>query len=248
MKTTKYLALLLDLATLLCGCGPDGETKESETSDNAVEQTDPVETDPVETDEPAEFISLFGSDSSKDYVIINGNHNAESAANMFSSSLMQKTGRTLKLKDSGTEETANEIIIGYVANREESVKVYDEIAFSEYYIGFVNNKLVIASYTSAGFELAFDYVAAYITKSDDGEYGFMSDFEHSGKGVRVDFDVPKVVTKRGYVLDGAASNSMLHLAYKNVTSEEVVGYGTLLRERGYTEHSTNTIGTNKFAT
>lgn len=250
MKKIRFLALLLVVAALMTGCGSDGSTSETGASDNNISQTEPPtsETQPTETDAPAEFVTLFSKNGKNDFTIIEGKHNNANGLNLFASALMQKIGHNIKIRESSTEVSENEILIGYVNNREESVSTYADIPSYEYYVGFVNGKLVIAAYTSTGLQLALDYVAAYITKNDNGDYGFMSDLKQTGRGIRVDFDVPKVVTKRGYVLDGAASNSMMHLAYKNVTSEEVANYGTLLKEKGYTEHSTNSISDNKFAT
>ena len=254
MKKIRFIAILLLLALFIVGCDSgktdNGKTDEPTADAGVSDSSGGSESDGDESDPPAddaEFITLFGKDTSKDYALISGKHNAESEVNMFVGKLMQKVGHTLNIKDSGTAETENEILIGYVANREESVKAYGDIAAVEYDVRFIDGKLTVSAYTSKGLQLALDYVAAYIVKNDDGEYGFMSDFEFTSKVVNVDYDIPKVVTKKGYVLDGSDSNSLFQLAYKNVTSEEVANYGTLLKQSGYTEHSTNSIGNNKFA-
>ena len=247
MKKIRFLALLLLLATLLTGCGGGG-VSETDTPDTQKQETTKPSDSKGESDkEPAEFITMFGKDSSKDYVIINGKHNAENEVNQFASKLMQKTGHSVKPKDVSNAVVENEIVIGYAYNRAESVDTYAEIASTVYDIRFVGKKLVVSAYTSDGLVLALDYLVAYIKANDDGEYGLMSDFAYSAQNIKLDYDVPKPVTKKGYVFDGSVSNSMLQLAYKNLTTEEVTAYGKLLKEKGFTEHSTNTIGSNLFA-
>ena len=252
MKHLKLIALVLLLATLLVGCDSASSTEETGAPANTTQQeapdTEPADTENTPPAEEPEFITLFGKDTSKDYTVISGIHNAEDIVNLFKNKFYQKTNKSLNIKSTSTDESDTEILIGYAYNREESVEAYGMIASTEYEIRFVDKKLTISSYTSSGLELALDYLVANIETNDDGEFGLMSDFTYKAKSVRLDYDVPKVQTKKGYVLDGYVSNSQFQLAYKNVTTEEVANYGELLKSEGYTQHASNTIGNNKFAT
>ena len=148
MKKIRFLALLLLLATLLTGCGGGGAS-ETDIPDTDIPDTQKQETtmpsdSKGESDkEPAEFITMFGKDSSKDYVVISGKHNAENEVNQFASKLMQRTGHSVKPKDVSNAVVENEIVIGYAYNRAQSVDTYAEIASTVYDIRFVGKKLVL---------------------------------------------------------------------------------------------------------
>ena len=173
MKNRKLSVLLLAivLAFALVSCGGNKNPVETEPSDvPTVTQAPPITEPPVT--EPTYEKTLFAN--WQDYTLTYADKAAEVVSNTFvrfNLNLSEKYNFTPRAEsdflipgESAPEGTL-EILVG-LTNRPESIEAKKSLRANDYFIGMINNRLVITGGSDKATAAALEYFMTYLMKAD----------------------------------------------------------------------------------
>jgi len=141
------------------------------------------------------------------------------------------------------------VLIGYT-NRSESALAYKDLGICGYRVTVINNKLVIAGYTEEALNIAVTLLKNYIKDNvtDDNSFTFEEGFllEGEAKGSLL-AELPMLAGSTVLATHDMGDSCQLAVI-DNATPEKFEEYKKMLKDKGYEEYATNTIGDNLFAT
>lgn len=175
MKKTKLLAILFALVLVLAltACGGNKNPVESGFETDPV-VTDPAITEPVEV-KPTYAETLFSNWQEYEMVYEDGAADIVSSTFVdFNVALGEKYGfipranSDFLMPGETAPEGTLEILVG-LTNRPESIAAYESLKANDYFIGMINNRLVIVGGSNKATASALKHVMSYLMK-DDGLY------------------------------------------------------------------------------
>lgn len=236
-----FAALLLVGAMLFVGCGD--KTDDTETDADTVKDTEQT-TENTEPEVKREFIKINANSN----VIAKVSTNKHKAmVTKFKSDLEEKTGITLRMGNTTVAETDFEVLVGKINGREQSAAFYEEISYSECAAAVRDGKLVVGTYTEDMIESALNVILKNVVK-ENGVWGIWSDFTYNYSEVEIKDTVPKYDTVSGTMIQGVESNGGFQTGYTNTKVAEFDAYCKKLSDNGFTQHATNNVKNNKYAT
>lgn len=157
------------------------------------------------------------------------------------------------LKSGTTHDPSKKVILVGLTNYEESLAALNEISYSEYLIKVAGDKLIIGGYGDDSVKKAADLfesrISTYVVKDGNGAASIMlpADTSISGSRYKVLDKVPKYNNGK---VDGVydCGDSCYMLVFGDTTTEDYIRYKNDLSANGFKEYTTNTIGSNLFAT
>ena len=259
MKSNKkfiILSITLALCILLSGCN---KTEDAET----VTETDIIETTP-ETEEPApsEYTIVSGKEAIFSIVRpqeLTASDIPVAAAIEIRKFINDRTGVSPKLgddwkaADAEYDSKAFEILVGATAHPE-SAAVMSSIGYGDYAIRAVGNKIVVFSYTDAGYEEAIKKVknllAKGIEKADDGSVTLTlaaEDLNVVGTVEKMTASLPNYAGGKTKAVVNAGDRCY-EIIIEETNSYQYKNYLSVLASGGYKTHSENDIAGNLFST
>ncbi len=148
------------------------------------------------------------------------------------------------------DSEAFEILVG-LTEYEESVNAYKELAYGDYTVKVVGNKIVVAAYTASGFNAAADDLSTLIKSGINADTKSVTinkaDVVFGGTKNK---KVSAIPLYDGGVFNSyyKAGNTVDEIIIKKTNIDEFNSYLTKLGNAGYTCYTTNEIKNNKFAT
>lgn len=257
--TSILLAALLMLSLVLVSCDkgetPDGGEQQGTTTTIADAST----TTPAEGEASAEAEDLVLIKDGVSYVTVVRDDDADSkapralnASEVFNA-IKDATGVAPKINTDwirdGQEHDSEsvEILVG-VTNYKESAEVLSELTYGSYTIKVVGKKLVVAAFSDAVLEVAVYKLISYIDScATEGNLVIPADYCETGVDSRMLNTVPMYDGGdfNCAYLGGADSNLLL---IDNTNADEYSAYLKKLESAGWVQYTTNTIGSNSFAT
>ena len=143
-----------------------------------------------------------------------------------------------------------EILVGKT-DYDESRQVFAELAYGDYAVKAVGNKIVVASYTQTGYDAAVSKLHDMMIGGCDAESGSIifraSDIDIHGTAKKMLDNIPLYDGGEFYSFY-QASNYVDEVIIKNTNIDEFDEYLSKLSDNGYTQYSQKTVGKNKFTT
>ncbi len=240
----KVVAVLLLLIFCLYGCGPRPDDIDDVPSDS--------KQDSNENGNDQEQIAaplVLSKDQQAEYrVVCRGelleNNQSMQSVLTLTDSLTQKTGAKFSfVADTAGAVQDREILVGSVARREESVAGMNTITAPDgtgYRISVEGSRILISCENPHLLGFAFRALVDGIVQAEDGSYVLPADFTACMDVPTYSEEIKPVVCYTGegnYTASYGATNYMVYRDYL-----------TALTELGFTEHDSNRIGRNYFAT
>lgn len=249
------LALMLAFAAFV-GCTPDEVP--DETTAAIIEETNAPETEPAA---PTAFTLVSGGTSNVRIVRpadLKTDDMTVKAAIEIRKIINNVTNANPELvddwlKDGETHDSSTLEILFGATNYPESAEVVNSISYGEYAIKAVGNKIVVFSYTDAGYSKAITSLISIIRAS-------VTDEADGTKTLSIPVEELKIVKQSDAMtaslpsFDGGKFSSVTDMGdgcygviIKDTTPEHYSAYLTKLAAVGYQTYSTNEIVGNKFA-
>ena len=249
------LALMLAFAAFV-GCTPD-ETPD-ETTAAIIEETNAPETEPAA---PTAFTLVSGGTSNVRIVRpadLKTDDMTVKAAIEIRKIINNVTNANPELvddwlKDGETHDSSTLEILFGATNYPESAEVVNSLSYGEYAIKAIGNKIVVFSYTDAGYSKAITSLISIIRAS-------VTDEADGTKTLSIPVEELKIVKQSDAMtaslpsFDGGKFSSVTDMGdgcygviIKDTTPEHYSAYLTKLAAVGYQTYSTNEIVGNKFA-
>ncbi|MBQ9080176.1 MAG: hypothetical protein IJY27_03805 [Clostridia bacterium] len=261
--STKLIALLMSAVMLIsavmltsCDTSPASDGEDTTTANNNVTTSADTTAAAVEDDTPSDLVMVAGGTN---YVRVVRSDDVEIgavSANCASDIHKAIKAATSVLPQIGTDwikpgqeydREAVEILVG-VTEYSESVDTYAELAYGNYVVKVVGNKLVIAAYSGDALEAACRKVTALInSNAADGELVIPADTYYSGVGDAMLNALPTYENGTFNCTYECGGNATLVLI-NDTTPEEYSAYLTKLDGDGWEQYTTNTVSDNQFAT
>ncbi|MBE6695424.1 MAG: DUF1565 domain-containing protein [Ruminococcaceae bacterium] len=222
MKKTKFLTILFALILILAlvSCGGNKNHAETDTPEKPSVTQETVMTEPPVT-EPTYEKTLFNN--WQEYTITY----ADSAADVVSTAFIQfnlklnekynftpRAESDFLIPGESAPEGTLEILIG-LTNRKESIQAREALKANDYFIGMINNRLVIVGGSDKATANALEYFVSYLMKADgiyyptDG-YTYSSDYVVDSLTVG-GVDISEFVIVRGNGMSTGDRNLVNHL-------------------------------------
>ncbi len=242
------LLLLLTIGFSACTEKPDGgdESEESKNSSESLEESG-------ENGDTMEKIVLF-KDGKTDYVVIRPktiNTTTTTVIQDFFTDVEDKTRFDLRdvYYSETTKETAKEIIIGSVSNRQAAYDVEKHTSYSGCRVEVIGDKIVISGYSDNLLDKALSQLMASMKQDTDGSWYIPKNFnfEYDLSGVKL--APPKYETQNG-TLEGiyACGEDNYEISVKETSELEYLNYINNMMDLGFTLYDSNKMGNNIFGT
>jgi len=271
-------AVLLLIALLLTGCNNGGEDAESDFADSSAGSTVEQLQNGTETETPSDFNDPNAnkdsntvqtpdsdpSDSEKkltivsnkasEYVLIRPRSISSTMQQTildFTDDLKKKTG--VDLSNSMYADSVNgkkkEILIGAVQGRSESAEVLQSLSYSGYAVRVVGEKIIVSAYSDNLLEEALNKLLVAIQKEENGDFTISASYALTAEASGASVPLPLYNTVSG-ILEGVyyCGNENYEVSFKETNQSEYERYLNALESKGFTEYTTNAIGSNLFAT
>ena len=270
-KFLSFITLLLAFVLIFSGCDNqviDGSLSSSNiTSDAATDPvtlpgTDDTTATPETSGTPVVPEIVFATKGKVNFALVKPQAASEAEKNAFDNLYEQLIAifggsikRTTDAQYAGNYYNASslEVTVGNVQNYPELAKMQKKLKASQYGVGFIDNKLVIASASDTGIKAGVNAFLKYVREhlAGDGSLSLPSIFLIIGEGATSDLEqfdgVPDFPGGTKMVVSDCADGYM-QLTVSGTTSEMFTEYRTSLSSAGFTLHAENNMADNLFVT
>ena len=259
--STKFLALLLALILTFAavGCSPSGEISETTTAEQSIDQTEAIETENL-PEAPTSYTFVSGGEAHVK-IVRPANTDADSmtvkVAIEIRKALNDVTGVSPALGDDwikngeSHDSSTLEILVGNTSYPE-TAEVIKNMTYGEYAVKAVGNKIIVFSYTDAGYTKAMNTIVSAIrgavTNAEDGT----KTVELSAEALN-QIKSSDAMTASLPVYEGGTFSSVTDMGdgcwgvvIEDTTLEQYYSYVELLEKSGYTAYTTSTISGSYF--
>ena len=240
------LSVLLVLLALLTACNTDPSL---DPADDAITTASP------ETAAQAEELVII-KDNVANYRIIRAEEAEAStidAAARLCKLINQETGVLLDLSTDwvkrGTElnRESLEILVGHTAY-EESAQALEGLAYGDYIVTHIGNKLVINAWGAEGLRAGVSALAQKLyTHAEAGNFSLPADIHIVGTEIKLANELPVYTGGNVRTVYHCGDNNQM-LIIDNTNPTEYTAYCGTLESAGYTKYTENDIAGNRFAT
>ena len=242
--------MIVLLSACLASCAdskPNQEASETDTRANTTVNEYDTSEQPSE-DEPTLCIAENGASAFRLVYAENVATEVMDAILELNQKIEEATGVQLPMViDNGYSADAYAIIIGRTAYPE-SAQAYAEWDCNQYGFRVIGKKIVVGGLTDNYTVAAIDQLWSALKKGTTD--GTMKLSENAEKTVTLGAYCKQVPLPSSGNQNGIfdCSGGTLEFCYENETAEDYRAYLSMLKQSGYTEHATNQIGENLFAT
>lgn len=209
------------------------------------------------------FVSCQKPTNTDDYVIIcnkdgqalfevvcddKANEQTINIVESFINKLQEKCNTSFVLKQSSSLDCENEIVVGSVDERENSLYYSFSSSPTSYNLSYENNDVVVFASMDEALKTSLEVLYDSIEKLNDGSYGIKKDLKIQGD-INMKTVVPRmmstIATYEGYYY---CENNNYQLGYSNASELDFKAYNNFLVEEGFEKAYENDKNNNKFST
>ena len=166
----------------------------------------------------------------------------------FVERLEEKCGVEFSVLDSNQPDKSNEILIGNIADRDNSLYYNLSSMPTTYTVSYENEDIVVYSMLKESLKESLDLLYESIEQLEDGSFGIKKDLKIQGD-VNMKTVVPRMMSTLA-IYDGHyyCENNNYQIGYSNASELDFKAYNNFLKEEGFVKAFDNQMNNNLYST
>jgi hypothetical protein len=246
------VCLLLVFALIGCNTSGSGEDTNDPSTDTTSRETDGLTEEITEAEtEPQEVLLSIVTNKTLNYKIIypeDGNAHDVTAANLFREYFSEVTKSSVRPESDFLKRGAShdpntlEILVGHT-NYDETAEVLSTLAYGDYAVRLVGNKIVVAGWEGGNtLDAATKLISIFKNAENGGEIAILSTDITFADTANELLSAAPIPTDFALSTIADCGYGIYQLVYSDVEKEAFTSYTNLLRTNNYEEYATHARG------